>query len=207
MLKKRKIFFQGDSITDWGRDRSDNHNLAGFSKLVADYFGDEFEYVNYGISADTTRKLLARHEKEFLNEKADILVLMIGINDVWRFFDNHLEDAVKEDECVSNIVKVVGITKEIDPNVKIIFLEPYLVPGPLPELKNARGQFESHLNAIRKNIPQLVDRYVETYEEFLGLTEKGIIVAGDGVHPSEIGLENLANKVIYSINDLLINKR
>ena len=202
----RKIFFQGDSITDWGRDRIDNHNLAGFSMLVAEHFGDEYEYVNYGISADTTRKLLARHEKEFQKEKADFLILMIGINDVWRFFDNHLEDAVNEDECVSNIEKVVKITREINPDVKIIFLEPYLVPGPLPELANAKGQFESHLKAIRENIPQMVDKYEKTYEEFLGLTEKGMIVAGDGVHPSEIGLKLLADKAIDSINYLINNK-
>ena len=38
-----KIFFQGDSITDAGRDRSDNHNLAGYSLLVKNIFGDKFE--------------------------------------------------------------------------------------------------------------------------------------------------------------------
>lgn len=198
-MKTKKIFFQGDSITDWGRDRSNNHNLAGYSQLVANHFGNQFEYVNYGISADTSRQLLARHEKEFLKEKADYLVFMIGINDVWRFFDGHLDAAVSEKECVSNITKIIEITRKIKPSVKIIFLEPYLVPGPLKELANARPEFERHWIAIRRSIPQLVDKYVETYEEFLGLTEKGIIVAGDGVHPSEIGLENLANKVINSI--------
>ena len=201
-MNKRKIFFQGDSITDWGRDRSDNHNLAGFSRLVADHFGDKYEYVNYGISADTTRMLLTRHEKEFLKEKADFLVLMIGINDVWRFFDGHLENAVGEQECVSNIIKIIKITRRINQNVKIIFLEPYLVPGPLPELKHARGQFEKHLKEIKQRIPQLVDAYIPTYKEFVKLTKNGTIVAGDGVHPSEIGLEILANKIIKSITFL-----
>lgn len=199
---KQKIFFQGDSITDWGRDRSDNHNLAGFSQLVANHFGDKYEYVNYGISADTSRMVLERHEKEFLKEKADYLVMMIGINDVWRFFDGNLDKAVSEQECVDNIIKILNITKHINPKVKTIFLEPYLVPGPLKELQNARGQFEKHLALIKKYIPTLVDKYICTYEEFLDLTNKGTIVAGDGVHPSEIGLELLANKIITAIEDL-----
>ena len=197
---KRKIFFQGDSITDWGRDRTDNHNLAGFSALVAKRFGDQFEYVNYGISADTTRMLLARHEQEFSKEKADYLIMMIGINDVWRFFDGNLDKAVGEQECVDNIIKIIGITRKINPQVKIIFLEPYLVPGSLRELDNAKGQFEKHLALIRQRIPPLVDKYIETYDEFLALTNKGTIVAGDGVHPTELGLELLAGKIIQAIN-------
>lgn len=201
-MNKQKIFFQGDSITDWGRDRSDNHNLAGFSQLVANHFGDKFEYVNYGISADTSRMLLARHEKEFLKEKADYLVMMIGINDVWRFFDGHIENAVDEKECVSNITKIVEITRRINPNVKIIFIEPYLVPGPLPELKHADGQFEKHLKQIKQKIPSIVDVYIPTHKEFLDLTNHGTIVAGDGVHPSEVGLELLAKKIINSISYL-----
>ena len=77
-----KIFFQGDSITDAGRDRSDNHNLVGYSLLVKNTLGDNYEYVNYACSGDTSRQALKRHEAEFAREKPDILVLLIGVNDV-----------------------------------------------------------------------------------------------------------------------------
>ena len=197
-----KIFFQGDSITDAGRDKRNNHYLSGYSLIVANALGDKFEYVNYGLSGDTSRHVLLRHEKEFLHEKPDYLVYMIGINDVWRHFGDHLNDAVSKEECVSNIKEVIKISKRINPNVKIIYVEPYLVPGNIPALKNADQLFKSHLKEIRNNIPQLVDKYIYTYEEFLDLTKKGELISNDGVHPNEHGQEKIAHKIVDAINSL-----
>ena len=73
-----KIFFQGDSITDAARDRSDNQNLAGYSLLVKNALGDNYEYVNYACSGDTSRQALQRHEVEFVREKHIIILVAIG---------------------------------------------------------------------------------------------------------------------------------
>ena len=199
---KRKIFFQGDSITDAGRDKRDNHYLSGFSSKVANILGDEFEYVNYGLSGHTSRHVLLRHEKEFLKEKPDYLVYMIGINDVWRHYDGHDDDAVSEEECISNIIKVISVSRAINPQVKIIFVEPYFIAGPIPALKEATDVFKLFLKEIRNNIPQLVDKYIYTYEEFLELQTQGDTIADDGVHPNGFGQEKIANKIVEAIKSL-----
>ena len=55
-----KVLFQGDSITDAGRDRSDPHDLGGgYPKYAAQYIREampetEFEFLDLGISGDQT---------------------------------------------------------------------------------------------------------------------------------------------------------
>jgi hypothetical protein len=53
-MKKIKILFQGDSITDAGRDRSDIHNLGqGYPKYAAELLKDKYPdaELNLSISA------------------------------------------------------------------------------------------------------------------------------------------------------------
>ena len=62
-----KMLFQGDSITDAGRDRSDCHNLAGYPALVAEklrklYPQEEFEFIDLGISGDRSAELVKRYD-------------------------------------------------------------------------------------------------------------------------------------------------
>lgn len=59
-----KVLFQGDSITDAGRDYADPHHLGdGYPKYAAEAirerFPDEtFEFINLGISGNRTTDLL-----------------------------------------------------------------------------------------------------------------------------------------------------
>ncbi len=198
----KKIFFQGDSITDAGRNKKDNHFLSGYSEKVSYYLGNSFEYVNYGLSGNTSRHVLVRHRSEFEKEMPDFLVYMIGINDVWRHFDGHDSDAVSEEECISNIIKVLKISKEVNKKVKTIFIEPYFIAGQIPALINATEMFKSYLSKIRQIIPKYVDNYVYTYEEFLKETQEGRPISYDGVHPNEYGQEKIALKIADAINFL-----
>ena len=116
---KRILMFQGDSITDAGRDRSDNHLLVGYPAMIKEKLQDAFEYVNYAISGDTTTQCLERHLLEVVDVKPDILVLFIGINDIWRIVDEipgHYDNPLI---CSSNITKMIEATKASNSDVKI----------------------------------------------------------------------------------------
>ena len=92
-----KIVFQGDSITDAGRDRSDAHNLAGYTTYVAEVLGDKDEYFNFGISGDRAKEVLARFDADFaVCGSADVFTLLIGIKDVWRNHDSNLYTSPEE---------------------------------------------------------------------------------------------------------------
>lgn len=197
-----KIFFQGDSITDAGRDRSDNHNLAGYSLLVKNTLGDNYEYVNYACSGDTSRQALQRHEAEFAREKPDILVLLIGVNDVWRNVDNIVESMTTSEEFIDNVTRIINISKTINPHVKIIFLEPYLMPGSSQVYERGLSLYKYNISLLRKYIKPLVDQYVELQNYIQKHTTKDFTFTYDGVHPNTNGELFLAEKIVEAINNL-----
>ena len=58
MKKKIKLLFQGDSITDAGRDKRNYHDMGkGYPKYAAELMAAahpeiEFEFINFGISGN-----------------------------------------------------------------------------------------------------------------------------------------------------------
>ena len=194
-----KIFFQGDSITDAGRDRSDNHNLAGYSLLVKNTLGNDYEYVNYACSGDTSRQALARHEAEFVREKPDILVLLIGINDVWRTVDNVTESMTTSEEFIDNVTRIIKISKTINPHVKIIFLEPYLMPGSSQVYERGLSLYKYNISLLRKHIKPLVNQYVELQDYIQKHTTEEFTFTYDGVHPNINGQQYLAKIIVDAI--------
>ena len=197
-----KIFFQGDSITDAGRDRSDNHLLKGYPLIVKNALSKENEIVNYAISGDTTKMMLDRHEEEFKKENPDILIMLIGINDVWRNVDKTPNQMYTTKESVENVTSVIEISKKINPNIKVIVLEPYLLKGNASVAIHGFPLLNEMLKEYELNIKPLVDRYVYLQDEMTDLSNKGEELTGDGVHPIELGQAFLAKKVIEAIKSL-----
>ena len=198
-----KIFFQGDSITDALRDRKDNHFLNGYSLYAKEYLGDGFEYVNYGISGDTSRSVLKRHEQEFLKEKPDILVLMIGINDVWRSVDHVVEEMTTSDEFINNVKKTLEISKNINPKVKILFLEPYLLPGPNNVYQLGFDLYKYNIGLLRKFVKPMVDQYIVLQDDIFSAMEKGVALTTDGIHPNDEGAQYLGKVVASAVKSII----
>jgi len=199
-MKKIKILFQGDSITDAGRDRSDAHNLAGYSVYTAEKLKEnlpevEFEFINLGISGNRTSDLLDRFQSDFVDVKADIVTLLIGINDVWRRFDRNLYTSPEEfRERFFEIVK--GIK---DTGAKLVVMEPFLLPS-----LNKR-HFRTDLALITDEIRDIAVEYADAYIPLDGILAKARMtvpaeqLSEDGVHPAPaaqyiIGI-NLAEEI------------
>ena len=87
-MKKIKLLFQGDSITDAGRAYGDCHNLGnGYPKYAAEYIAEkypdvDFEFIDLGVSGNQTKDLVARLQSDFIDINPDIVSILIGINDV-----------------------------------------------------------------------------------------------------------------------------
>ena len=75
---KIKLLFQGDSITDAGRDRNNPHDLGqGYPKYAAailkeNYPDVDFEFIDLGISGDQTKDLVARLQSDFVDVQPDV---------------------------------------------------------------------------------------------------------------------------------------
>ncbi len=126
-----KILFQGDSITDAGRNYEDKHDLgSGYPKFAAKYVAQNhpdihFEFVNLGIGGNKTDDLVNRLEKDFIDEQPDVVSILVGVNDCWHFADSRdfRDISVFEQNYRSILTALREKTK-----AKIMLIEPFLLP-------------------------------------------------------------------------------
>ena len=88
------ILFQGDSITDAGRNGSDHaansqprlgngYAWLAAAQLLVDRPDDDLKIYNRGISGNKVYQLAERWQADCLDLKPDVLSILIGVNDFW----------------------------------------------------------------------------------------------------------------------------
>lgn len=196
-----KIVFFGDSITDCGRDRSDNASLGNgyvgilHEKLKNLYEDVKFEFLNRGIGGDRACDLAARVDKDVVAEKPDVAVVLVGINDVWRKYDSGAEFDL--DAFAAAYEEVLRKIK--DCGAKLIVVEPYLFD--VPDKKRFRRDFDPMLGVIRDLAEKYADAFVPLDEMFAGVSQCVGIAAysADGVHPTHRAARLIADNLIKKI--------
>jgi lysophospholipase L1-like esterase len=92
--KNALVLFQGDSITDAGRDRGDPASMGtGYAYMVSAWCSAAHperhaRFLNRGISGNRVKNLEARWQEDCLDLAPSWVSIMIGINDTWRAFDS-----------------------------------------------------------------------------------------------------------------------
>ena len=125
------ILFQGDSVTDVGRNREEKDNLGfGYPMMVASWFAAMYpeknvSFLNRGIGGHRIRDLELRWKEDCLDLKPTMVSLLIGVNDCWRRFDSNDPTSAAEFEATYRIL-LDGIKKQ--GIRKIILLEPFVLP-------------------------------------------------------------------------------
>lgn len=87
--KRRKILFQGDSITDgnWGRNLDPNHILGhGYVYIIAAQLGSQYAesqpyFMNRGVSGNRVSDVYARWNEDAISLQPDLISLLVGVND------------------------------------------------------------------------------------------------------------------------------
>lgn len=79
---KKKVIFLGDSITEAGVQPggyiSRIRQLASAEKM-----DDRFDFIGAGVSGNKVYDLYLRLEDDVISKNPDIVVIYIGVNDVW----------------------------------------------------------------------------------------------------------------------------
>lgn len=201
-----KVLFQGDSITDWGRDYSDYHNLGeGYTKYAAAFMKEkhpeiEFEFIDLGISGNQTKDLVARLDKDFIEINPDIVSILIGINDVWHNAENK---TLIPDEIFEERYRTVLSAIKEKTNSKIMIMEPFLIP--CEDKQFFREDLAPKIEIIRKLAREFADVYLPT-DGLLAAAYVGddpLTYADDGVHPTEKGAEFIGKFYADYIDPLL----
>ncbi len=186
-----RILFQGDSITDAGRDRSLPGSLgtgyammaAGFLAAVQPQLGPVC--LNRGISGNRTGDLLARWQEDCIDLQPDVLSILIGINDVWRRYDRNLPTA---EAFERNYRTLLERARAALPRVQLILMEPFVLPVP-EDRKAWREDLDPKIAVVR----QLARDFGATYIPLDGIfaaaatQQPPAYWAADGVHPTPAG--------------------
>lgn len=205
-MKKIKLLFQGDSITDAGRDRNDIHNLGnGYPKFAAEFLKEkysdiEFEFIDLGISGNQTKDLVDRLQRDFIDINPNIVSILIGINDVWHHAGDKswIDDAVFE-QCYRTVLTAI---KE-KTSAKIMMIEPFLIP--VEDKLFFREDLYKKIEIERK----LAREFADVYIPLDGLLSSAFIgddpttFAADGVHPTEKGAKYIGKIYCEYFNKLV----
>lgn len=145
---KKKIVFFGDSITQMGVDSGGYIDRIG-KKLVADGLNDKFDLVGAGIGGNKVYDLYLRMDNDVLAKNPDVVVIWVGVNDVWHKVWGTGTDADKFEVFYKAIIK-----KLQDRNIKIIVCTPAVIG----EKKDYTNQFDGDLNKYSQIIRNLAQQ-------------------------------------------------
>lgn len=208
LQKNDRILFIGDSITDVGRNRSDDSNLGeGFPNLLAQKLAEKYPnhhltILNRGISGDQVIDLKNRWTEDCLSLKPDLVTILVGINDVGFVIDENLlptEAELAKFEADYRFL-LESLRKETD--AKIVLMEPFVLPYPADRL-DWRDQLDPRIQIVRR-LAQEFEALLVPLDGLLntkGLTGSFEEYTGDdGVHPTSLGHHVIADAWLNSVS-------
>jgi len=189
---KDRILFQGDSITDCGRDYSSPESLGnGYAMMAAGTLSSLFRTdppicFNRGISGNRAKDLVARWQVDCLDLQPDILSIMIGINDTWRRYDSN--DPTSTEYYELNYRKLLEQSIAALPSIKIIMMDPFVLPVP-DDRKAWREDLDPKIEVVRRLALEFGATRVplDALLKAACQQQPPVYWAEDGVHPSHPG--------------------
>jgi lysophospholipase L1-like esterase len=191
IAKGARVLFQGDSITDAGRDRSQPDSLGrGYPQFVAglytaDHPGDGVVFMNRGISGDRARNLVERWTEDAMDLRPDIVSILIGINDTWRRYDRNdpTSPGAFENGCRIVLNRVKNET-----DARIVLLEPFVLPVPGDRIA-WREDLDPKIEVVRRLATEYGAIFIPLDRIFAELAAgtRPEVWAADGVHPTPAG--------------------
>ena len=206
---KRKIVIVGDSITEGGK------NPGGYVWLLERYLSalypaGKIKIVNAGISGNRASDMQARFQKDAIDKKPDLVMINVGVNDVWQTFQKNqffpqgnLPTGVALAEYRDKITQMVLAAKAA--GIRVVLLS----PTPLGEILDGpqNRRLEEYIAAMREIALQNQCLFIDlngpcrevigTYQKHAGKTLN--LLAGDGVHPNPSGYRIMAFTILRGL--------
>jgi lysophospholipase L1-like esterase len=191
------ILFQGDSITDWGRDHAKTipndtgslgtgYVLLASGQLLVKYPEKELKIYNKGISGNKVYQLAERWDVDALNLKPNILSIHIGVNDFWHTLTNGYTGTIET--YIADYHTLLDRTKKNLPDVKFVICEPFAL-----KVKAVDDRWYPTFNLFRKAAKDIANEYNAAFVPYQTAFDKALKLAPgtywtlDGVHPSIAG--------------------
>jgi lysophospholipase L1-like esterase len=210
----KTVLFQGDSITDWGRNRgkenapNDSQCLgSGYVLLAAGALLDEYANIkpfiyNRGISGNKVFQLAERWDKDCIELKPGLVSILVGVNDFWHTLNGGYKGTL---ETYQNDYRaLLERTKKALPEVTLVICEPFVLKcGSVNQ--SWFPAFDGYRTAAKKVAAEFKTIFVPFQSAFDKAVENTPpnYWAADGVHPSVAGSHLMAKtwlKTVFGIN-------
>lgn len=202
-----KILFQGDSITDSERVRTDPNDVGkGYARFVKarlslDYPA-QFEFVNRGVGGNRVADVYARMYPDIIAIKPDLMSIMIGTNDYPWCEDEKYQ--VRFERVFNMLLEDV---KADLPDLKLMIMEPFLLPGERVVAEGypvRRAQTERRGEAAQRIAEKFGAKFVPTQKALDSVLDKAPIDYWtiEGVHLTEAGHQILADQWIKAFKEM-----
>jgi lysophospholipase L1-like esterase len=195
--KKKRIVFFGDSITAAGA-KPGGYILKLDSMLALQGKAEQYELVGAGVSGNKVYDLYLRMEEDVLAKEPDIVVIYIGVNDVWHKRTSGTgTDPDKFDKFYQAIINKLKAK-----NINVILC----TPATIGEKTDFSNPLDGDLNEYSKIIRNIAQKnglpVADLRKAFLDYDlknnadnkDKGILTS-DGVHLNAKGNQFVADEM------------
>jgi lysophospholipase L1-like esterase len=197
------ILFQGDSITDWGRDRNktapndtgalgNGYTLLTAGELLAKYPQKNLQIYNKGVGGNKVYQLAERWDTDTIALKPTVLSIHIGVNDFWHTLGGGYKGTIET--YITDYRKLLDRTQQALPGVKLIIGEPFAMIG----TKSVDARWYPTFDLFRKAARDIAEQYNAPFIPYQTIFDKALKNAPatywtlDGVHPSIGGTKLMA---------------
>ncbi len=204
------VLFQGDSITEWGRDKSKSapndfgalgsgYVLLTATVLLRDYAAKNLQVHNTGISGNKVYQLSDRWDTDTLALKPNVLSIMVGVNDYWHTLGGGYKGTIETYK--TDYKKLLERTKQALPDVKLIIGEPFA----LKDVKAVDASWYPAFDTYRQAAQDVADEFGAVFVPYQKVMDEAVKVAPakywsiDGVHPSPAGASLMAEAWVKAV--------
>ncbi len=198
--------FQGDSITDAGRDRDttapnvpqglgEGYVRDAAAMLWKKHDPQALHIYNRGISGDRITHLHKRWKRDCLTHRPTVVSILVGVNDVWHGFSDDPAGGVSLEAHQSFYRQLLDITIKALPDVRLVIGQPFAMPaGPVLTLpiQVELQRRDPVIRYIAKDFGAVFVPYQEVFDAAMKSGTAPDALAGDGVHPTQLGHQLMA---------------
>jgi lysophospholipase L1-like esterase len=202
--KKTKVIFFGDSITQQGVQQG-GYVVRVDSMCNKENKSDKYEFVGAGIGGNKVYDLYLRMEKDVLEKQPDVVVIYIGVNDVWHKSSSGTgTDADKFEKFYQAMIDKFNAA-----NIKLILCTPAVI-GERTDFSNPQDGDLNHYSNLIRNIAKKNNLpLVDLRKAFLDYNlknnkenkDRGILTT-DRVHLNPAGNQLVADEMWKAIKKL-----
>ena len=205
-----RVLFQGDSITDARRDRTQTtepNTQAGFGEGYAWMAASQMlvtrpelrlSCFNRGISGNKVFQLAERWQVDCLDLKPTVVSILVGVNDLWHKLNGNYDGTVEDYE--NSYHELVGRTCLALPGVRLVICEPFAL-----NCGAVNADWFPEFDGYRAAAKRVAERACAVFVPFQDVFDRAIAHAppehwaADGVHPTAVGSALMARAWLRAV--------